>query len=218
MNSINANDQRTWLRATAALALWATLTLGLAAMAQAGRLTDNAGQPVISGTGDCVHAAGGSKEVFEKCGDQLPVEPPLTTEVEVVVAKTAATVTAKTLERISIAASMLFAFDSAELSDDAKAVIDERIESIGGEARLTSIMRVVGHTDSSGPEAYNQKLSERRAKAVADYIVARGQHVTAADIDVVGMGEADPVDSNATPEGRANNRRVDIFAEAEMER
>lgn len=70
---------------------------------------------------------------------------------------------------------------------------------------------IVGHTDSSGPEAYNQDLSERRAKSVADYLIREG--VPSEKIEYYGMGEAAPVADNATPDGRALNRRVDITVE-----
>ena len=92
--------------------------------------------------------------------------------------------------------------------DDAKAVINERIQSLKGGAKLTSIMKVEGHTDSTGPEAYNLKLSKRRAQAVADYIVANSYRIKAGDIEVIGLGESDPVTSNDTKDGRARNRRI----------
>ena len=66
---------------------------------------------------------------------------------------------------------------------------------------------VEGHTDNSGPEEYNQNLSERRAQAVVDLLV--NQHGIGADrLRAVGYGESQPVADNATREGRAENRRV----------
>ena len=65
---------------------------------------------------------------------------------------------------------------------------------------------VEGHTDSSGDEVYNQRLSERRATAVKDYLVRRG--VPADRISVVGLGESQPIADNSTEEGQAQNRRV----------
>jgi OOP family OmpA-OmpF porin len=151
---------------------------------------------------------------METCGDAVPT--PSTATLEVVATEKAATATATVMEKITIAASMLFGFDSAELSDDARAVIDERIQTLAGQAELTSIMRVVGHTDSTGPEEYNKLLSQRRAQAVADYVVSQAYRVSSSDIEVIGRGEADPVASNSTPEGRAQNRRVDIIAQGEV--
>lgn len=67
---------------------------------------------------------------------------------------------------------------------------------------------VLGHTDSDGPDAYNQGLSERRARSVADYLALRG--VQSARIATRGYGESQPVASNDTAEGKAQNRRVEI--------
>jgi outer membrane protein OmpA-like peptidoglycan-associated protein len=67
---------------------------------------------------------------------------------------------------------------------------------------------VYGHTDSTGSDAYNQALSERRADAVASYLVSRG--VESARLEALGYGETQPIASNDTVEGRAQNRRVEI--------
>lgn len=67
---------------------------------------------------------------------------------------------------------------------------------------------VLGHTDSTGSDAYNQSLSERRAQSVASYLSARG--VARARIGTRGFGEAQPIASNETEEGRAQNRRVEV--------
>lgn len=67
---------------------------------------------------------------------------------------------------------------------------------------------VIGHTDSVGSEAYNQRLSENRARSVAEYL--SGQGVMSARLLIAGMGEAQPIASNSTPEGRSQNRRVNI--------
>ncbi len=65
-----------------------------------------------------------------------------------------------------------------------------------------------GHTDSIGSDAYNLQLSQKRANAVRDYLVAKG--ISADRVTAKGMGEADPIASNETPEGRARNRRVEL--------
>jgi OOP family OmpA-OmpF porin len=69
---------------------------------------------------------------------------------------------------------------------------------------------VEGHTDSVGSDAYNERLSERRAHAVKDYLVHQG--IDASRISTVGYGEAKPVASNKTESGRAQNRRAEIIA------
>jgi len=72
-------------------------------------------------------------------------------------------------------------------------------------------IRVEGHTDSSGTETYNQWLSEKRAQAVADFLISQG--VDPMRIQSVGYGEMRPVATNETPEGRQQNRRVEIHIE-----
>lgn len=69
-------------------------------------------------------------------------------------------------------------------------------------------VEILGHTDSVGSDAYNLKLSERRGRAVADFLVARSAEP--ARLVVEAMGEADPIDTNATAQGRAANRRVEL--------
>ena len=70
-------------------------------------------------------------------------------------------------------------------------------------------MRVTGHTDSTGSEAYNRELSQRRAQSVADYLASRG--VARERMYVEGMGESQAIADNRTPEGRAANRRVELY-------
>ncbi|NHA13546.1 OmpA family protein [Thioalkalivibrio sp. XN279] len=99
---------------------------------------------------------------------------------------------------------LTFEFGSAALSAADKAMLDEIIPTLRD---LTFIRGTIsGHTDSVGPEAFNQQLSERRAQAVKDYLVANG--VPAQEFGVIGFGETMPVASNDTDEGRALNRRV----------
>ncbi|QCU91187.1 OmpA family protein [Thiomicrorhabdus sediminis] len=67
---------------------------------------------------------------------------------------------------------------------------------------------IVGHTDSVGSSAYNQKLSEKRAQDVADYLAGKG--IAADRMMVSGMGESSPIADNSTKAGRAENRRVEV--------
>lgn len=76
---------------------------------------------------------------------------------------------------------------------------------------VDTTVRVIGHTDSTGSDSYNLNLSQRRAQSVADYL--GGQGVSAGRIIVTGMGEGQPVADNASAEGRAANRRVEIILE-----
>jgi OOP family OmpA-OmpF porin len=155
-------------------------------------------------------------EKLEECGYEPPiVEEPVVIEQELVVAPKAVTLTTTVAEEINIRAALLFAFDSAILLDDAKAVLDERIAKYKGRGELTSNVSVIGHTDSMGPDEYNQKLSERRARAVADYL-EYNTNIVDDKIDAIGRGESEPEASNNTKEGRSLNRRVVIILNAEI--
>lgn len=101
-----------------------------------------------------------------------------------------------------------FAFDSAELTSEAKSILDAAVSSIN--ANPSDNISVEGHTDSTGSDAYNSQLSQRRARAVADYLAAHG--VSASRLHAVGKGESYPVASNDTSAGRSQNRRVEVTA------
>ena len=150
---------------------------------------------------------------LEECGYVKPAV--IVIEQELVVAPTAATLTTTIAEQINIRAALLFAFDSAVLSDDAKAVIDERTAKYRDRGELTSNVEVIGHADSTGPEAYNQVLSEKRARSVADYL-EQSTNITDDKIDAMGRGENEPEASNDTKEGRAINRRVVIILNGKL--
>ncbi len=150
-------------------------------------------------------------EKLEECGYKLaPV-----IEQELVVTETAATLTSTIDNNINIRATLLFAFDSDVLSNDAQAVIDERTAKYRDRGQLSSNVQVIGHTDNVGSETYNQDLSERRAQAVAHYLT-QNTNITHDKIDAVGRGETDPIFSNQTKEGRTENRRVIIVLDGEI--
>jgi OmpA-OmpF porin, OOP family len=115
---------------------------------------------------------------------------------------------------IAISAASMFEFDSAELNDDGKAVIDEYRKNLGPELAEAYLVLVVGNTDSSGDERYNKALSLKRAESVADYLISTGLKADA--IRVIGRGSEEPIASNDTREGRIQNRRVDILVVAEI--
>lgn len=100
--------------------------------------------------------------------------------------------------------SVTFAVGSAEITDAARARLDQLITELGENVRLV----VEGHTDSSGDEGANQLLSDRRAQAVVDYLIDAG--VPAELLTAIGYGEARPAVENDTADGRAANRRVEI--------
>jgi len=73
-------------------------------------------------------------------------------------------------------------------------------------------VKVIAHTDSNGSDSYNQRLSERRAKSVVDYLLSRG--VTLDRLDTTSVGESEPIAPNSSSLGRSKNRRVEVFTEA----
>jgi len=99
-----------------------------------------------------------------------------------------------------------FDFDKATLRADARAVLDEAARTLS--ARPTVRVSVEGHTDDKGSDAYNARLSERRAQAVADYLAKAG--IASARLESHGFGESRPVADNTTEDGRARNRRVEL--------
>jgi outer membrane protein OmpA-like peptidoglycan-associated protein len=107
---------------------------------------------------------------------------------------------------LNMPGNITFATDSSNISADFYPVLDS-VALVINEFEKTYV-DVVGHTDSTGAEDYNQRLSEARASSVARYL--ESQQVLPQRIVVQGMGESAPVASNDTPEGRSLNRRVEI--------
>ncbi len=108
---------------------------------------------------------------------------------------------------ITLSGSVLFASAKSDVLPDADAKLDTVAKTLT-EQDPTSMIVVEGHTDSQGSASFNQDLSQKRAASVRDYLVARG--VAADRVSATGFGLARPVADNASPEGRANNRRVEI--------
>ena len=108
--------------------------------------------------------------------------------------------------KVTYAADAFFDFDKAVLKTEGKAKLDDLTSKVKG-INLEVII-AVGHTDSVGTDAYNQKLSVRRAEAVKAYLVSKG--IEKNRVYTEGKGEKQPVADNKTKEGRAKNRRVEI--------
>ena len=125
----------------------------------------------------------------------LPVPPPPPAELP------------KVEEKKIITKKIHFEFDKAVIRPVSFRILDGVVDLLK-ESRGISKVRVEGHTDSKGSDAYNMRLSQRRANAVRDYLIARG--IEADRLVAVGYGESRPVDTNDTPEGRARNRRVEF--------
>ncbi|MFN5701043.1 MAG: outer membrane protein OmpA, partial [Betaproteobacteria bacterium] len=113
---------------------------------------------------------------------------------------------AQAATKVTYAADAFFDFDKAVVKKEAKAKLDDLV----GKTRAVAleVIIAVGHTDSVGSDAYNQKLSVRRAEAIKAYLVSKG--IEKNRIYTEGKGEKQPVADNKTAEGRAKNRRVEI--------
>jgi outer membrane protein OmpA-like peptidoglycan-associated protein len=108
--------------------------------------------------------------------------------------------------KITFSSGIMFDVDKTFLKDQYKGEIRE-LATILNKYEDTNIL-LEGHTDSTGSEAYNLDLSNRRAQAVADYLAT--QNVNPARFSITGYGESQPIASNETSEGRAQNRRVEV--------
>jgi OOP family OmpA-OmpF porin len=172
-------------------------------MANNSYVGDSSGKNVRDSSGDCVRTSSWKVEdMTVECGAEPPapevkaVTPPPPPPPVVMYEKTTLSTTA------------LFDFDKSTLKEAGKVSLRELGDDIKSKGAKVVDIDVVGHTDSTGPEDYNMGLSMRRAQAVADYIISEG--VDASIIDVSGEGENNPIASNDTREGRAENRRVDV--------
>jgi len=108
--------------------------------------------------------------------------------------------------KVTYAADAFFDFDKSVLKPEGKAKLDDLVSKI--KAINLEVIIAVGHTDSVGADAYNQKLSVARSEAVKAYLVSKG--IEKNRVYTEGKGEKQPVADNKTSEGRAKNRRVEI--------
>lgn len=180
---------------------------------------------VTNAYGECWTSKGGVKQLVEKCGDVIAKEEAAPTPVPVdgdddndgvpnsrdkcPNTRAGATVDADGCEIVENLTINLvveeFDFDSAVLKPQMKSALEDfadKVKASPGHETVT----VIGHTDSTGPEAYNMGLSERRAKAAAAYLESLGID----SITTEGRGESQPIADNKTREGRAQNRRIEI--------
>ncbi len=191
--------------------LTASAALVGAATAYAGvtpNLVDSSGAPVRDAQGACVQTSSIDHPdcMPKKVEPPKPAPAPAPKPVEPPKPAPAKPAPQPVKAAITIQAEALFDFDKSVLKPEGKKSLDEAI------AKLKSIdvemIIATGHTDSVGTDAYNQKLSERRATTVKEYLVSQG--IAAAKVTTLGKGETQPVATNKTAEGRAKNRRVDI--------
>jgi len=111
---------------------------------------------------------------------------------------------------VEFSSNVLFGFDKSNLSADAKTNLDKLVKVLN--TYPDTDIEVQGHTDSKGAEAYNKKLSVRRAGAVSDYL--RGNGINTNRISIKGFGETAPKYNNNTTDGQTQNRRVEFLITA----
>ena len=107
---------------------------------------------------------------------------------------------------VTFDSGLLFAYDSDAIQGAARENLTNLAESLGKYSD-TDVL-IVGHTDATGSDSYNQGLSDRRAASAAAYLSQQG--VTRTRVKTAGRGESEPIESNETSEGRAQNRRVEV--------
>jgi len=175
-----------------------------------GYVVDASGKVVKDGSGECIRTSYFTAALaIQECDpDLIPKKAPPAPVAAPAPAPEPAAAPAPTpvITKVSLEADAYFDFDKATLKQGGKDRIDAEITKLG-QVDLNSVI-AIGHTDSIGSDAYNQKLSQRRAQAVKDYMVSKG--VSADRIQIKGMGESQPVADNKSKEGRAKNRRVEI--------
>jgi outer membrane protein OmpA-like peptidoglycan-associated protein len=107
-----------------------------------------------------------------------------------------------------------FSSNQATLNKKSTALL-EKVDKVLGTLGASSVL-IEGYTDSLGSPEANQAISEKRAQAVQDYLVQKGQ-ISSSKIKAVGLGEENPISDNQTPKGRAENRRIDLLIEPKVE-
>ena len=175
-------------------------------------LEDASGKAVKDASGACVVTSGRNlpecSPAREAPKPAAPAQPsaPAAPAAPATPAPAARPAPASVRQAVVIQADALFDFDKSVLRPDGRKNIDDAVAKLRGVD--LELVIATGHTDSVGSDAYNQRLSERRAAAVKEYLVSKG--IPASKITTIGKGESQPVATNKTAEGRQKNRRVDI--------
>jgi OOP family OmpA-OmpF porin len=197
------------------LALCAAALAAGSAFANVGpNLQDASGKAVKDASGACVVTSGVMLPECSPAKTAAPPKPaapaapsaPAAPAAPTAPAPSARPAPASVRQAVVIQADALFDFDKSVLRPDGRKSIDDALAKLRGVD--LELVIATGHTDSVGSDAYNQKLSERRAAAVKEYLVSKG--IPASKVTTIGKGESQPVATNKTAEGRQKNRRVDI--------
>jgi outer membrane protein OmpA-like peptidoglycan-associated protein len=114
---------------------------------------------------------------------------------------------------LTLSGSVLFASGKSSLLPSAQAKLGQVASVLANQDKDVHHLVVEGYTDAQGSDEFNQKLSEKRAEAVRDYLVSHG--ISQDRVSAKGLGESNPIADNNTAEGRANNRRVEIVVPPE---
>jgi outer membrane protein OmpA-like peptidoglycan-associated protein len=113
---------------------------------------------------------------------------------------------------VAVSDEVLFAYDEAELTDLARRELSQLADAL--KSSPNTYITIEGHADSTGSEDYNQELSMERAREVRSYLIEQG--ISGTRVAVRALGENDPIANNDTPQGRANNRRVEIIVQSQL--
>ena len=200
-----------------------------AALAASGAyLTDTSGRVVPNSYGECWRTSMWTAEKSGECvagakvasvppvvpsaaqltsSEQVP-PPAIVAPIPVAVSPVMEQAEAKpVVESINVTGGALFEFDQADIKPDARKQLSDVIGKIKGRQEVVEVV-ITGRADAIGSEAYNQELSKKRAQNVKEFLLSEG--IASKRIVIQALGEDQPVASNSTEEGRAQNRRVDI--------
>ncbi len=172
-------------------------------------LQSSYGSVVTDNFNNCVGLGAGEMSSYNQCG--VTPAPEMKKEMPAVMPKPQAHAPMVMHHPdITLSADALFDFNKAILKPQGKTAINRELAKINHRSnRAIKGIKIVGYTDSVGTKQYNLKLSLKRAEAVKAYLVQKG--INAQIVRVNGLGMADPVASNSTKEGRAKNRRAEIY-------